>query len=213
MSEFRRRLMAQVASDPNALPAGCVRLEFLESTGEQLIDTGYVPNFHTKTKVVAQFLTLDSCIMGVFYGQTGYDIAAYDVAGYYSVSGKWFLRAFTTGSTNMANWGGETSNFHTFETDAESCMVAVDSVSEKRKRDNVPPTFVGTIHLFGRLESRLGIFQFKGKCRVKSAVFSEGDKVVANLIPILAPQGVPCMFDTVTKKFHYNKGTGHFLHP
>ena len=50
---------------------------------------------------------------------------------------------------------------------------------------------------------------FRGKCYYVKMT-REG-KVVADFIPALAPTGVPCMFDTVTRKPFYNKGTGAFI--
>lgn len=38
------------------------------------------------------------------------------------------------------------------------------------------------------------------------------EKIVLNLIPCLDYNNRPCMYDTVSKKTYYNKGTGEFLH-
>lgn len=38
------------------------------------------------------------------------------------------------------------------------------------------------------------------------------EKIVLNLIPCLDNNNRPCMYDTVSKKTYYNKGTGEFLY-
>ena len=42
-------------------------------------------------------------------------------------------------------------------------------------------------------------------------IFNSENKTL-HLLPILDTNGVACMYDTVAKKYHYNKGTGDFLY-
>ena len=205
MSEFRRRLTMPVESDPNAIPAGCVRCEYLESTGTQWIDTEYIPNLSTRTSVVAQFLIDTTAVMGG-YGSSYGEVVAYDVAGVNN--GTWFMRAFTTGST--AKWSYD-KNYHTFETDANHSYLSVDGDGEIRPRDTERVDAAVNIYLFARStpDSSAQLHCF---ARIKCANFFDGDMAVKSFLPILDQEGVPCMYDIVNKQFHYNKGTGQFLY-
>ena len=48
-----------------------------------------------------------------------------------------------------------------------------------------------------------------GKGKLFSAILTVNDTVVENLFPALF-RGVPCMYDTVSRTFKYNAGTGTF---
>lgn len=69
-----------------------------------------------------------------------------------------------------------------------------------------------TITLFGRRYSATpqegNSYFWKGK--IYSAIFTEGDKIVRYLIPVFDKTLTPCMYDLVSKKYFYNRGTGQF---
>ena len=39
----------------------------------------------------------------------------------------------------------------------------------------------------------------------------DNDTLVRDFIPVLDPDGIPCMYDKVERKFYYNAGTGQFI--
>ena len=49
---------------------------------------------------------------------------------------------------------------------------------------------------------------FSGK--IGTVTFTRGEEKSLNLIPCLNEYNVPCMYDTVSGKSYYNKGTGTF---
>lgn len=51
----------------------------------------------------------------------------------------------------------------------------------------------------------------KDKVRISYfKIYNESEKLLIDLRPCLDTQGVPCMYDEVSKKYFYNKGTGQF---
>lgn len=206
MSEFRRRLMTQVASDPDALPAGCVRCEYLESTGTQYIDSEYIPNIKTRTRAEVQFTKNTT---GIWGGYATYPATAYDIVGYYKNTDRWFMRAFCAGATNKESWTFDTE-WHIFETDAANTTVAIDGDVEARIRDISYTNYKISIFLFARNLSKTGT-QLYSHSRLKSVRIWEDDVLMRDFIPTLN-NGTPCLYDTVTKKFHYNQGTDTFLY-
>lgn len=207
MSEFRRRLMAQVASDPNALPDGCVRCEYLESMGSQYIDTEYIPNIKTRTRAEAQFIKNTTSIWG---GYSGNPTTAYDIVGYNGATGRWFMRAFCAGATKKENWVFDTA-WHIFETDAGKTTVAIDGDVEARTIDSSYAGYSISVFLFARNALNTQVVSHSHS-RLKSVRIWEDDVLMCDFIPILDYNRTPCLYNTVTKKFHYNKGTGTFLY-
>ena len=54
--------------------------------------------------------------------------------------------------------------------------------------------------------------QLLWKGRIYNAKISDGDKIIADLRPCLHPKTFEaCMYDTVSKKYLYNQGTGEFI--
>ena len=51
-------------------------------------------------------------------------------------------------------------------------------------------------------------YHFSGK--IGTVTFTRGGVKSLNLIPCLNAHNVPCMYDTVSGKSYYNKGTGTF---
>lgn len=65
-----------------------------------------------------------------------------------------------------------------------------------------------SIHLFNRHYSSSAIFNG----RIYSAVISKGGEVIADFIPVLDLNDVPCMYDKVSGGLFYNQGTGEFAY-
>lgn len=220
MSEFRRRLMAQVASDHNALPAGCVRCEYLESTGTQWIDT-------EKVVYANEDLLLD------YYFQ--------EVSGNNIIMGWRYEGAHNNTSQCYINYNGNYTNiplsfYYGTPAAIERCVSlpigerAKVEISTKKKKilidgvatdGNYDKTFTlaydgekGSVYnnyLFAL--NNIGVKAAMAKVRIyEYSLKDHKGNSTQHLIPILDSKGTPCFYDTVAKKFHYNKGTGTFLY-
>ena len=53
-------------------------------------------------------------------------------------------------------------------------------------------------------------FKTYGACRIYSSWIKVDGVLVRDLIPVLDWNDIPCMYDNVSEKFFYNKGTGQF---
>ena len=72
-------------------------------------------------------------------------------------------------------------------------------VQKYKKEVNAP------LFLFERSDHKN---HFSGK--IGTVTFTRGAEKSLNLIPCLNGHNVPCMYDTVSGKSYYNKGTGTF---
>lgn len=218
MSEFRRRLMMQVASDPNALPVGCVRCEYLEGTGTQYIDTGKVVYPDQDINIDFEFTTGSGTyvIVGWRWQGTASDPYGFIINKLPNVNIQIYYGTHPSNNTGIVlkdnrnnvvispnnkkiivNGTVASGNYDTTFTNAYNgdkgseyhCAIFTANIAGTFIKNTVTP-----MKLYGYL-----ITNSKGEC-------------VQNLVPILDPNGKPCMYDTVSKKFHYNKGTGQFLY-
>ena len=222
MSEFRRRLMAQVASDLNTLPAGCVRCEYLGSTGKQWIDTEKVVYADEDLSLDYYFtkdLTKNNVIMGWRYGGNYLNTSQCYVNYNFNVTGNqvklWYGIGATPSDSGVNIPIGVRARL---DISTKSNKIFIDGVAAGGIYDK---TF--TLAYDGKKGSVYNNYLFALNNRgVASTVAStriyeyslkdHTGNYTQHLIPILDPNGTPCFYDTVSKKFHYNKGADTFLY-
>lgn len=207
MSEFRRRLMTQVESDPNTIPAGCVRCEYLESTGTQWIDTEVVLNEAYGIEIELAPMQLPGYENGVFGSSYAVNHNVLQLhsprggAALFMPTGGFVCAKIYNTTGIKQHWGININN------DGE--VYVDDILSGEAKPSSVVPYAVA---LFGRNINGNVPKGNLSKCRIYKFVVSESGEIIYSFIPILDQEGVPCMYDTVNKQFHYNKGTEQFLY-
>ena len=198
MSEFRRRLMMQQESNLNALPAGCVRCEYLESTGTQWIDTEYYPIAGDEMDISnLSSKGGSSCAMS-----SGKD--TYQFILLFTAAGLW-LRYFTK-LTNLV-YGTVLNKYYTVKI-TKNGELFVDGVYRGINDDSEFGETLEPLYLFKRSNSSAQ--NLRGT--MGELIIFNGENKTLHLLPILDKDGTACMYDVVNKKFHYNKGTGEFLY-
>ena len=210
MSEFRRRLIAQVASDSDALPAGCVRCEYLENNGTQWIDTGRRVKKSENIYIDAEF--------------SSYNYGAYNFGW---INGDDADRRLCIQQYSTASWlyvgcdptfSGDNLIFKTrfaIQINNTSKTVYINDKKGFKKYDFDKPFDDGVAPCSAFLFScnNNGSVTSTGSAKIyEYALINEDGNYTQHLIPILDPNGTPCFYDTVSKKFHYNQGTGTFLY-
>lgn len=214
--------MSQVASDPNALPVGCVRCEYLEGTGTQWIDTEKVVyanediyvDFEMKPSSKIQ-QTLGWIAYGAYNQPYQFKILKYQDAPYasvhYGVDAAYYTSGIILTNTYARNRVLISPNTGVLEINGVQATGNYDKTfnnayypNGNSLNSNVLFSGVGPD---GTVSSLMGV----GRIYEYSLTDPEGN-YTQHLIPILDPDGTPCMYDTVAKKFHYNKGTGQFTY-
>ena len=194
-----------------ALPSGYTELSYIESTGEQYIDTQYTMTNTSGIKIVIDDTATNSPKAST---------AAYFVGA--SLQGS-YMGYFTRVSNNMVAsvwaWNGE----NVLGTDITSThsTVYINYMNDRKfiynngTRDYVRegdlPTLkdaTGSLYLFNT-SSGGGIYSGVGK--MYSAQITENQSIVRNLIPAKNSSGVVGMYDTVNNQFYTNAGDGEFI--
>ena len=214
--------MMQAESDPIALPAGCVRCEYLESTGTQWIDTEKVVYADEDLVLVCYFpsnATGNNVIMGWRHEGTFSDTSQCYI-NFSGISTVNELRLFygigaTTAKDCISLPIGVKSKLAISTLERK---IFVDDIQQDGLYDK---TFTlaydgekGSVfnnYLFA-LNNKGGVAAYSYVRIYEYLLKDHKGNFTQHLIPILDFNGTPCYYDTVAKKFHYNKGTGQFLY-
>lgn len=203
MSLLRRRGMYKAGE----LPAGYKRCEWLSSKDDAYLITDYYPKIGDAIEI---YFSLDKArnYDAPIYATSGYDsnrqlcILSSTDEGYMS-----YFKYFTTGKASIIDLrmyvGGKPKKL-VIDKDGRIMSYYGDVISDgevqKNKKEINAPLF-----LFERSNHRA---HFSGK--IGTVTFTRGGEKSLNLIPCLNEHNVPCMYDTVSGKSYYNKGTGTF---
>lgn len=191
--QLRRAVMA---AGIGGLPSAYQRVEYIQNSGSQYIDSGYIPT--VSPKIVTTIRIINSNIGDLFgFLSTTYPNFIICYAG-----GTWFNR-----------WGSESSI--TFAYSAEindvECIFGqetyMDNVLKATYNNADWSSNVQSLRLFGGRTINAGM-------RIYDCQIYDGNSMVRNFIPCYRKSdNVIGMYDTVTKTFYTNAGTGEFIVP
>ncbi len=182
-------------------------LEYLMSDGNQYIDTEVYPNQNLSVSLTYQKVqsTGSQCIMGCF-----------DIEGLTKANGICRI----VGETNLVGWGSEPGSLKQIlptdyqDTDSKCTMYwRKNEFSVNSYNYNFPSDYNWTkdnsIYLFNGNTTSKTYSGFVGK--IYSCLMYYNDRLVRNLRPCLHPiTFIPAFYDTVSKHYYYNMGTGEF---
>lgn len=199
----RRRMLQQ---EQEGLPEGYTKLNYLQSTGTQYINTGYIygPNSDFSTKMY--FNNARGQLCGAVDDNSRIALATDIQRSLYFAR---FSGNFGAPSCTPANYLYKLST-HGATLEAEYTK---DGSTYVYTLDNQARDFDGTtipFYLFGRNDNGSATLP-SGTLNIKFFSFFENGSTVMNLVPCLDSNGTPCMFDVVGRTTLYNAGTGDFL--
>ena len=176
-----------------------IPIEYLENTGIQYIDTGYITNLNTKIDIDFQLFNITSYICGTYSPTAQYYL--------YIGSGSVWQWAWSSAYKNSAVVANTERHRVTLYSDGTQSFLILDGNpidSALTTQQNSGEHFI----LFGGFETgRL----FTTHQRIYSFKIYEHDVLVRDFIPVLDAIGTPCMYDKVEQKLYYNSGTGQFI--
>lgn len=182
------------------LPAGYTRLEYLESTGAQYIDTGCTANNDTTIKTRWAFIE-EPTYAGIIFTQLG------DPPRFSALYRDNLNRSRFDYGSNMNYASGIIYNIgQVYDIEKRGRYNYVDGVLVCTNPESAPfeAERIGISNAGSSLSSVFRLYSF---------VIENNSKQTLNLIPALDETGAPCMFDTVSRKPFYNAGTGDFVTP
>lgn len=190
--------IASKGSDP--LPDGLVRVEYIESTGEQYIDTGIIPSSKTGLSINFQVVRYNDGCCGI-YRQFPYrhfyfnlwNSKIYFRMGEYTSSGiSAGLNIF--GVNNVVMYRGAC---------IVNGIVVADGIDVQPLDSSIDTFTIFAYRVNGNI---------RGYCIIRCFGFQmvEDDEIVLDLIPVRDGK-VGALYDNVSGGVFYNDGTGAFI--
>lgn len=184
------------------------RIEYLESTGTQYIDTGFYPN--QDTRIMLSYKKSNNTSGNVFGTRNGAGDSAFSLAYQPSNYDQLLLDYGGQRDTSLSknNWFD-----NIIEIDFNKNIF---TMYNKGTNQAFTRTFAQSIFQTNYKQILFG-FNNSGRsiqpCDVViyNCKIYDNDILVRDFIPVLDQAGIPCMFDAVEHKFYYNQGTGQFI--
>lgn len=179
-----------------SLPSGYKRLEYIQSSGAQYIDTGIIGSYDTRVTAEFEILSIGSGTVFVFGSQANNNVR--------------YCLGITSASVFRSDYGTEyisgpsaaTGTKYTADKNRNVCTINGTAINSNAQ------TFTGTtnIYLFARSYSSLSYANLKMYgCKIYS-----NDVLVRDFIPCKNASGVAGMWDDVNSVFYGNAGSGTF---
>ena len=181
----------------NGWGANYIPIEYLESTGTQYIDTGYIPNDKTtfRVKVMLTEFT-DAIIVGYANSPEFYRVFCY--------SNKIYVD-YGIGPSRIA---GLTCVKNQLYDITIGPLYVKDNITDNIiLGQKISTSFQGSFPLYicdPRADRQT-------KAKMYLVQIYQDNILVRDFIPVLDGNGTPCMYDKVENKFYYNAGTGQFI--
>ena len=190
--------MIPTLNHPLGMPYGR-HLQYLESTGTQYINTGIAPDFAGGDSVEIRYFApmytspLAPCIFGS--RESGIRNGVYLLPISFSPADS---EGFSTISYNF------TGNNVFTATDAVVKLNDLSFAMPRRVTCGLP------IFLFALNNYGTGTYGIYAGMKLYDWKYYRNGTLAQHLIPVLDKSGVPCLYDTVTRTFKYNAGSGTF---
>lgn len=186
------------------LPYGYQKLQYIQSSGTQYVDTGFKPKNTTKITADFQVTTQPTSHLIIFGCRTSYNSSDQFVLGY-------------TGHKSPAVWrsdfGGTQASFpstvgwasrYAAVFDSSVCTLNTDSVN------NTDATFTSTHNLFLLADNDNETAAGNISAKLYSCQIYDNGTLVRDYVPCKDQSGVVGLYDLTGKQFYGNSGTGVF---
>ena len=191
------------------LPDGFTAVEYIQTSGSQRIDTGVKSS--ASVGLSADFCLVDASIIQnlttVYDPYKNYQLMVLAISSYGSPDGAvWFVCGYSA----IQYFKKADTDRHVYHFNADGqYTVEMDGIQYK-KADPSQTTFpADTLNLY--LFARNATF-FDGYAYMKlySCAMYDGGRKIRDFKPCLDADGVPCLYDLISKTAFYNQGSGSF---
>ena len=194
------------------LPSDFIKLKYLESTGTQIIKTGYIPTNNTGLYIDAYHTKYNGNTNGCTIGLRNTNGNTYFFAPRVQrdTNGAGFgWGAFTTpGGNGNCRYEGSLN----FLNDRKAIIAAPAFARRINALGTLAFTPTKDLYMFG-MNNYDGAATSYSTYRIYRAKISEGSEIVRDFVPAYDERKTkPCMYDLINNVAYYNDGTGEFLY-
>ena len=184
-----------------SLPSGYKRLEYIQSSGTQYIDTGFKPN--QNSRVVADFQLTASGVWQSVFGAWKYTTGYVDSFVFLATSSNFFRTDFGLSS---ASFSSSLSILKRHIVDHNKTSVTLDSTTVSHS----PQTFSSAYNLNIFAGNTGGTASEFAKMKLYSCQIYDNGALIRDYIPCQTTAGEIGMWDDVNSVFYGNAGAGTF---
>ena len=179
------------------------KINYIESNGTQYIDTNFKPNQDTKVEV--DFEVLKSKTEIYFGSRNDYTTNTYSFVQFQNR----FRSDYSQSNINFSQIITEINTYPKFSIIKDKNITILNnSITLSHSYSNFQSNY--NMYIFAANEqnnpvnfSAIKLYSFK---------MYDNNSLIRDLIPVLDPHDIPCLYDKVDKKCYYNQGTGEFLY-
>lgn len=204
---IRRRLM-MLKKSSGGLPEGYTAVDYLQSSGAQWIETGIAPNQNTKAVLKIKINGVNGYYGSSLIGSRTDGNSNDQFFTYLDDAGGTRFLFRMDGQTKAISWKGLTAD--------KIYIVTLSGTEMKAELEDGTAVFSKTFSV-SDFESTVTMALFKSKPlnngfqgRIYSCKHYSGDELIQDFVPCLDTEGVPCMYDLISKTAFYNQGNGSF---
>ena len=190
-------------SNPAKTINGYRRIDYLQCTGTQYIDTEYNPNSNTKVEAKFKMNETPSSFKWLFLARS--ENAAGSGFGFGCINNGYISSEYNNRASSSTD-KLTTDNIYVIVKDKNVCNY------NDKVLTNTQSTFTVNYSLPIFALNNIGSIQSGTLPSANCYYFRiyDNDVLVRDFYPVLDENDTPCMYDTVTKKLYKNKGTGTF---
>ena len=186
-----------------SLPSGYTRLEYIESTGTQYIDTGFKPNNNTRVILDFEPTAAYSSIVGIFGIRDTRHATAANMFIFWNNGANTFRTDYFGTNKTMT-----VSTLLVRQTvDKDKNLTTIGSVSES----NTASTGRCSNNLYLFCTNDAGTANYFAKLKLYSCQIYDNGTLIRDYIPCQTTSGVAGLWDDVNSQFYKNAGTGSFI--
>lgn len=205
----RRRFIWQKAQAQSGLPDGFTAVEYIQTSGSQRIDTGVKAS--ASVGLSADFCFVDARSnqnLAQAYDPYNYQLLVLMISSWNSPDGAvWFLCGYLNTSQYFKK---ADTNRHVYHFNADGqYTVEMDGIQYK-KADPSQTTFPAdarNLYFFARNSPSVDGY---ARMKLYSCAMYDGGRKIRDFKPCLDADGVPCLYDLISKTAFYNQGSGSF---
>ena len=179
-----------------SLPSGYKRLEYIQSSGTQQIDTGFKPNNNTKITADAEYISSDGTYPALFGARNGGSQQFWLFWG-----GSAFISRYNTSDITVA---ATLTDRHQFTLNKN--VLSIDGSSAT----GATATFQSNYNAYLFSVNASGSTSYCCKARLYSCQIYDNGTLIRDYIPCQTTAGEIGLWDDVNSVFYGNAGTGTF---
>ena len=180
-----------------SLPSGYKRLEYIQSSGTQYIDTGFKPNQDTRVTMDAE-LASGTGNIGLFGARVSANSNNYALAWI----GSYFRSDYNTAYTQK--WKVSQTARRIYDKNKETSTI--DGVSQSY----INKTFQVPVNLALLANNQNGRIMWFASAKLYSCQIYDNGTLVRDFVPCINASGEVGLYDLVGKQFYGNAGSGTF---